>query len=369
MGSACLRELLRRPEFEVVGVLAYNPEKAGKDAGELIGHAPIGVKVTTDKNAILAQDADCVLYCVKPNPTLEKSAEMDEEIIRILESGKNIVTPAACHFAHAATHSPDYARRIEAACRKGNSSIHGTGENPGFWLERVALTLTAVCNDVESISVSEYADNAAQTDMNVLRWLGYGATAEQARQAADTWKDVWTQYMFAESLSFASQSVWGRPLDRIEVEPQYFLAEQDYVFEKSRGDPIDYVVKQGTVKAMTFHVRGYMGDTVRVAEHLNWFLTPRASPYVGKADSQWDFEIEGKPTSLKGSFCAMASVKKNWHFYPGDPTSPTWYASLTPMLQAIPVVCAAEPGIVYASAFTSCVPDLRLLEQRKTLVG
>jgi hypothetical protein len=32
------------------------------------------------------------------------------------------------------------------------------------------------------------------------------------------------------------------------------------------------------------------------------------------------------------------------------------------MIQAIPVVCTAPPGIVYPSIFTRNVPDLRMLE-------
>lgn len=49
-------------------------------------------------------------------------------------------------------------KNFEDACRKGNSSLHGTGENPGFWFEQVALTLTGVCNDVENIQLDGYCD-------------------------------------------------------------------------------------------------------------------------------------------------------------------------------------------------------------------
>ena len=63
VGLACIRELLSRPEFELVGVLAYSPGKSGIDVGELINHKPVGVKVTTDKEAIVAMDADAVVWC------------------------------------------------------------------------------------------------------------------------------------------------------------------------------------------------------------------------------------------------------------------------------------------------------------------
>ena len=47
MGSAVIKELLTRPEFELVGVLAYSDSKNGIDAGEMLGIDPIGVKMTT----------------------------------------------------------------------------------------------------------------------------------------------------------------------------------------------------------------------------------------------------------------------------------------------------------------------------------
>jgi hypothetical protein len=39
------------------------------------------------------------------------------------------------------------------------------------------------------------------------------------------------------------------------------------------------------------------------------------------------------------------------------------------MIQAIPRVVAAEPGLLYASAFAHATPDFRLLEDRKSVVG
>ena len=36
LGQACIKQPLQRPEFELVGVLAYSESKNGKDAGELV---------------------------------------------------------------------------------------------------------------------------------------------------------------------------------------------------------------------------------------------------------------------------------------------------------------------------------------------
>ncbi|MGH3584041.1 MAG: dihydrodipicolinate reductase, partial [Mycobacterium sp.] len=51
-----------REDLELVGVRVYSEAKDGRDAGELIGRPPVGVTATTDTAAILALDADCVIY-------------------------------------------------------------------------------------------------------------------------------------------------------------------------------------------------------------------------------------------------------------------------------------------------------------------
>ena len=351
-------------------VIVWGPGAMGCAAlRELIDHAPIGVKVTTNQKEILALDADCVVWCGAMPATLEKAEAMDQEIIAILEAGKNVVTPAAYHYVYSPSQPAGYAKRFEDACRKGKTSLHGTGENPGFWFERVALTLTGVCNDVEYIKLDEYADCSGVNGQDVLNAIGFGVSLEQAKKFAEGLSAVWKRYHFVETLNFASMSLWGRHLDRVDFEPEYHIADQDYVFDKSKGDPIDITIKKGQVKAMSYHFRGYLDGKFCLEDSVNWFLTPKTSPFTGKEDSQWDFEIEGKPTSVKCSLRAMASVKNHLEFWPGDPTSPTWYATITATIQSIPMVCAAEPGIVLASIFTSSVADMHTLATRKSAVG
>jgi hypothetical protein len=361
MGSAAIRELLRRQEFEIVGVLAFSESKNGVDVGELVGLPAIGVKVTTDKDAILALDADVVVFTGIFTTTLEMAETQNQDVIRILESGKHVVTP--CAFTYPAAHGEAYVQRLEDACRKGNVCLHGSGENPGFWFERVAVTLTGVVNDVEYITLDEYADCGGLTTVETVRGIGFGVPPETAKLTGDALEVLWTHYHFNETLNFVSKTLFGRHLDSIEVEPVYHVAEEDIVFEKAKGDPLDFTIESGQVKAMTYRIKGILDGEVRLVDSVNWYYTERTSPFEGKEDSTWDIEIEGKPTSLKCSVQARASVKNDQQFYPGDPTTPTWYVTIAAVIQSIPVVCSrSAPGIVSPTFFTHAVPDLRMLE-------
>ena len=80
-----------------------------------------------------------------------------------------------------------------------------------------------------------------------------------------------------------------------------------------------------------------------------------------KSIGYYDIKIEGEPVSVKGQFQLMASVEENLERRPGDNTLPAYYATAIPVLQAIPIVCGAKPGIVYANSFANYTPDLRAL--------
>ena len=73
-----------RSGLELAGVKVYSEDKDGVDAGVLIGRAPVGVTASADTAAILALDADCVVY----TPRLTNV----DEVCAILASGKNVVT-------------------------------------------------------------------------------------------------------------------------------------------------------------------------------------------------------------------------------------------------------------------------------------
>lgn len=365
IGGGAVTELLRRPEYELVGVVGYNPEKNGVDVGVLLGRDPIGLALTTDKEAAFAMDADAVLWC-GALPLGSTAAAMDADVIRLLKSGKNVISPSGYHFPPA--HGEDHRRKLEEACLEGGVSLHGTGENPGFWLERLALTLTGLCTEVDTITLDEYSDcGTSGTQTEIYNAIGFGVTEEQARSSSPL-AEFWKTFYYVESMNIASLSLWGRPIERFEHTPYYHLADDEFILDRKKGDRIDMHVPKGYVKAMTHHFHGYLDGRVRLTIRCNWFLTPAFNPF-GRDDSTWDIEIEASPISLKTSVHALASIKDNAEFREGDKTSPTWWATVIPAIQAIPMVCAAPPGFVYPTIFTNAVPDMRTLATRTSVIG
>ena len=92
VGRLALQGILDHPDLELVGLWVHSADKAGRDAGELCGRAPVGVAATNDFDEILALDADAVSH----NSTGDlRPAEAAAEMAALLASGKNVVSSAA----------------------------------------------------------------------------------------------------------------------------------------------------------------------------------------------------------------------------------------------------------------------------------
>ena len=85
IGQRALAASIRHPDLEVVGLRVYGADKVGVDAGTIAGSDTVtGVLATDDVDALVALDADCVLY-------MPSRLDLDE-LCRLLASGKNVVS-------------------------------------------------------------------------------------------------------------------------------------------------------------------------------------------------------------------------------------------------------------------------------------
>ena len=65
IGKRSLRAVIEHPNLSLVGLYVHSEAKAGRDAGELCGIGPVGVKATRNIDEIIALEADCCCTCRK----------------------------------------------------------------------------------------------------------------------------------------------------------------------------------------------------------------------------------------------------------------------------------------------------------------
>src|SRR5262245_46990600 len=104
VGTYALRQIIDHPDLELVGLWAHGAAKAGRDAGELCGRPPTGVRATHDAAALLATQADCVCYTATADL---RPFEAIEDVCRILASGKNVVSSSVVPLVHPTSFFPE----------------------------------------------------------------------------------------------------------------------------------------------------------------------------------------------------------------------------------------------------------------------
>ena len=227
-------------------------DKVGRDAGELAGIDPVGVIATNDVDEILALDADCVHYA-------PLHANLDE-MCRILESGKNLVTPAGFVFPDSTR--PDEVERLRAACEAGGSSLHGTGIHPGFSGDLLPITMARLSFSIEQIIVQELADLRRHPSKNmVFDGLGFGRDPDEAR--ADPSPIVLTMdKIFRESQMMLAAAL-GLEVDE-------YSHEFDVAVAKRRLEIRSGVIEKGTVGGERFEWIAWSNGKPRVVFRSFW---------------------------------------------------------------------------------------------------
>lgn len=174
IGAAVVRELATRGGFELVGGVDVDPEKAGRDLGEVCGLAePLGLAVTDDLEGTLQRaTADAAVVCTGSaledvTPTLEAC----------LAAGAAIVSSCE-ELAYPWRQRGELAERLDRTAREAGRAVLGTGVNPGFLMDALPLTLTAVCRSVESVTVRRVQD-ASRRRLPFQRKIGAGLSVEE----------------------------------------------------------------------------------------------------------------------------------------------------------------------------------------------
>jgi 4-hydroxy-tetrahydrodipicolinate reductase len=130
VGSEMIKRIGNRDDLELVGLHCYTADKIGRDAGELVGLPPIGVKATGTVEEIIAAKPDVLTF---------HGVFPDEDLyVKVLEAGINIVTTAdwITGWHRDANHphpsGQPVTQLLAEAAAKGGSSFYGTGMNPGL---------------------------------------------------------------------------------------------------------------------------------------------------------------------------------------------------------------------------------------------
>jgi 2,4-diaminopentanoate dehydrogenase len=320
VGRQSVAAIRSNPELELVGCYAWSTDKAGRDVGELCGVEPTGITATNDVDALLGLKADCVVY----NPMW---IDVDE-MVRILESGANMVTTAAFVTGHSLG---DGRRRIQDACARGGSSVFGSGINPGF-AELLAIVTAGVSDRIDKITVTESADSTAYDSPATEIPVGFGRPIgdpelpKMTARGTAVFQDV--VHLIADALGVA--------LDDVVCEAEYAAATEDLDLGSWRID-------KGCVAGVAASWIGRVAGRPIVELRVRWRKGQTLDP-DWQIDTGYLIEVDGQPT-IRTKVDILP---------PADFNATTidefmvlgMILTAMPAINAIPNVVAAPPGIV-----------------------
>jgi hypothetical protein len=277
VGRAAIEGILDHPELELVGCWVHSEDKVGRDVGEFCGRAPVGVKATNDVDGLVALDADCVVY----SPIMAN----ESEVIRLLESGKNVVTPLNWFYPFGRPRVGE----MEAACRKGGVTLHGTGIHPGGITERFPIAASALSRAIRHVRAEEFSDiRTYGAPWVVGEMMLFGKTPEQAK-ASQMLKILGAGFL--QSVDMVAASL-GVKLDA-ERRSTHEMAVATAPIESPVG-----TIQPGHVAGQRFTWQGLVAGEPVVTARVNWLMGEKnlePAWRFGPGGERFEVEITGDP--------------------------------------------------------------------------
>ncbi len=158
IGLATARLVLQKTSLQLVGAVDTDPAKVGRDLAELLGReAPTGILVGSDgAEALQRLRPDVMLHCTQSHLPLVK-----DQLLAAIRAGVDVVSSTEELLAPELQH-PLLAKELDEAATAAGVSVLGTGVNPGFAMDFLAVVASAVTADVTSVKCVRVVDAATR---------------------------------------------------------------------------------------------------------------------------------------------------------------------------------------------------------------
>ncbi|MCU1347951.1 MAG: dapB [Acidobacteria bacterium] len=176
IGAEIARLLTTKPWIKIVSAVDIDPNKIGKDLGDVIGLGrPLGVVITADLHG--KPDVVC-------HSTGSRLRDVAGQLKELLGRGCHVVS--TCEELSFPL-DRQIREELQQVARASNVALLGTGVNPGFVMDKLPLTITSVCQEVQSVDIIRI-QNASTRREPLQRKVGASMTVEEFRAAVDAGK-------------------------------------------------------------------------------------------------------------------------------------------------------------------------------------
>lgn len=287
VGRAAIRAVVAHPDLELSHVLVANPDKVGRDAGDLgdVG-AELGVAATDDVDAVLADRPDALVYAASGDIRPDDAVA---DIVRALRAGAVVVTPSVYPLYDPTNAPAEVVEPVRRAVDEGGGALFVSGIDPGWGNDVLPILATGLAGTIDRVRCQEIFDYTTYDQPDSVRYLvGMGQPMDEVPP------------MVAPTVP---TMVWG---GQVRLIARALGVRLDHVEEHVERRPLERTVTNamgefahGTQGALRFEVRGVVdGDPVIVVEHVTRIAAHCApdwpSPPDG-GDGAHRVIVEGRP--------------------------------------------------------------------------
>ncbi len=309
VGSLVAKSLLQKRGVQIVGAIDIDKGKVGKDLGEVLElDNRLGIFVSSDvENVMSKARCDVVVHA-----TGSFLRDIYQQIAPLAKYGTSVISTCE-ELAYPYLSEPALTRKLDALGIKHGSTFLGTGINPGFLMDTLVITLTALCQRIEKVKV-ERVINAATRRIPFQKKIGVGVSIDEFKEKM-TRKEITGHVGLEQSIGMIAAALRWK-LDKITVEPaQPIIAEEEVENQATE-------VKKGQVGGLRQTARGIMeSGTV---------ITLNFQAYIGAREEYDVIKIDGvPPIHQKISPCVHGDL-----------------ATVAVVVNSIPKILRASPGLL-----------------------
>ncbi|HYB84944.1 MAG TPA: dihydrodipicolinate reductase [archaeon] len=306
IGLRIVEFLLTRPWVELVGAVDIDRTKVGKDVGQLLASPKrTGILVGEKGADVLKQTSpDAVTHA-----TSSSMNTIQPQLLEIVDNGVSVVSTAE-ELTYPFAKHPELANALDQRARKTKAVVLGTGINPGFLLDTLAVVLSGVCQKVNSIRAERIVDSSRRR-LQLQKKTGAGmAPSEFEKKVAEgSIKHVG----LPESVGLISLAM-GWKVGEIQERITPVIAEKEVRSDQIRVQP-------GAVAGVRQVAKGILAGQELVVLDLRM--------YIGAPNPHDSILIDGTPP-------VDMTIRGGVH---GDTATPAI------IVNAIPKLMGLEPGL------------------------
>ena len=176
IGVGIGRLAARRREIQIVGAIDSAPDMAGRPLSDILGASPNG-----RSEPIIAADAEQALAEARAQVVLHATGsylpDVLPQLIACCRAGVNVVSTCE-ELSFPWLRHPELAKQIDAEAKAGGATVLGTGVNPGFVMDTLAVVLSGVCQRVERVRLARLVDVSTRREQ-LQRKVGVGLSADE----------------------------------------------------------------------------------------------------------------------------------------------------------------------------------------------